>query len=59
MRLFPWFRRRPAPAPPRMDPHEARIASAWGFTEAEWLALTDQQRAHYRAAYTKAPRYVA
>jgi hypothetical protein len=49
---------RPTP-PPRMDPHEARVASAHGHTEASWLALTDQQRADARATYTKAPRYIA
>jgi len=42
-----------------MDAHEARIVSAWGFTEAEWQALSDQYRANLRTNYTKAPRYIA
>jgi hypothetical protein len=48
----------PAPAPSRLDAPDALVASAWGFTEAEWLALNDQQRSDRRATYTKAPRYV-
>ena len=54
-----WFRRKQATPPARMDAHEARIVSAWGFTEAEWQALSDQYRANLRTNYTKAPRYIA
>jgi hypothetical protein len=57
MLITRWFRRaRPTP-PPRLDPHEARIISAWGLTEAEWDALTGLGRAYLRTNYTKAPRY--
>jgi len=53
------FRRtRPQPLR-RLDPHEARIISAHGLTEAQWQALTPQQRADRRANYTKASRYVS
>jgi len=48
----------PKPAPSRLDAPDALVASAWGLTEAEWFALTDQKRTVYRATYTKAPRYV-
>ena len=57
MNLRNIFRRtRPTPAPPRMDPHEALVLSAWGFTPAQWSALTNPQRAYFRKNYTKAPR---
>lgn len=58
MRLPRWFRRtRPTPPPPpRMDPHEAIVLSAWGFTPAQWSALDNTQRAYFRTNYTKAPR---
>jgi len=47
----------PSPSPSRLDAPDALVASAWGFTEAQWRALTDPQRTHYRATYTKASRY--
>ena len=50
-------RRRPAPAPFRLPVSEALAASAHGFTEAGWLNLTDQKRAHYRATITTADRF--
>ena len=59
MRLTRIFRHTRPALPQRMDPHEARVASAWGFTEQSWLALTDHRRAYYRTNYTKAPRYTA
>lgn len=49
-------RARPIPAPPRLDPHEARVIAAWGFTPAQWSALDNTQRAYFRTNYTKAPR---
>ena len=55
-----WFRRKPPTVtPPLMDPHEAAIMSAHNHTPQSWDALTDPERAHYRATYTKAPRYTA
>jgi hypothetical protein len=38
---------------------DAMIASAWGHTEASWLALTEQERAKARFDHTKAPRFQA
>lgn len=58
MRL-PRIFRRPTPTPARMDPQEAKVIAAWGFTEAEWLAREDWERAIFRDRYTKAPRYTA
>lgn len=60
MRL-PRFLRRTRPTPPahRLDPHEARVIAAWGFTEPEWSALSNNQRAYFRTNYTKAPRRTA
>ena len=59
MNLRRWFRRtRPTLAPPQLDPHEARVASAWNHTEQSWAALTAQERANLRTLYTKAPRYI-
>lgn len=57
--MIRFFRRnRPAPpAPARLDPSEARIASAWGINEHEWRRLSDAARAHARANLTKAPRF--
>jgi hypothetical protein len=53
------FRRtRPAPKP-RLDPHEARVISAWGFTEQEWHELNNPARAYFRSNYTKADGYTA
>lgn len=49
--------RQPAPAP-ALDPLEAAILTAHGFTEPEWTNLTNQQRAHYRSTYTKAERFI-
>lgn len=59
MRLPRIFRRRPRVVITQLDPHEARVISAWGFTEAQWDALTAQERANHRTLYTKAPRYTA
>jgi len=49
----------PNPTPSRLDAPDALVASAWGFTEAEWFDLTDHERSDRRATYTKAPRYTA
>ena len=55
-----WFRRnKPAVTPPSLDPHEAAIMSAHNHTEQSWAALTNPERARYRATYTKAPRFTA
>ncbi len=55
-----WFRRTPTPpAEPFLHPREARVIVAWELTEAEWLALTDQERTTARTNYTKAPRFIA
>ena len=60
MRLLRFFRR------PRviitqlvLDPQEARVMSAHNLDPVEWDALTDPERAHYRATYTQAERYAA
>jgi len=51
------FRRtRPTPPAPRLDLHEVKVISAWNFTEAQWSALDNPQRAYFRTNYTKAPR---
>ena len=58
MRLRDIFRRtRPTPPTPRLDPHEAKVISAWGFTETQWSALDNPQRAYFRTNYLKAPRH--
>jgi len=49
----------PNPAPSRLDAPDALVASAWGFTEAQWFALPDAERSDRRANFTKAPRYTA
>lgn len=50
MNLFK--RRTPAPPPDdRLPVAEALIASAAGYTQQQWCALTDQQRATYRWNY--------
>ena len=54
------FRRtRPTPPAHRLDPHEALVISAWGFTPAQWSALDNPQRAYFRTNYLKAPRRAA
>ena len=45
------FRRNRKPTPPgvtQLDVSDALAASAHGFTEQGWLALTDPQRAEHR-----------
>jgi hypothetical protein len=36
---------------------EAITASAWGYTEQQWRALTEHQRQHCRWNITKAPQH--
>lgn len=60
MNLRRIFRRtRPSPVPQQLDPHEARVMSAWGLDAEEWASLTATERARLRTLYTKAPRYKA
>lgn len=47
------MRRRPIPVT-QLPVHDALVASAFGHTEATWLALTDQERAWHRTNHTKA-----
>lgn len=37
--------------------HDGAYRRAWGFTPAEWSALTNAQRAHYRDYVTSAPLF--
>jgi hypothetical protein len=54
------FRRARKPQPPgvtQLDVSDALAASAHGFTEQGWLALTDTDRAHYRATITNGKHF--
>ncbi|GAP53843.1 hypothetical protein AHiyo6_04080 [Arthrobacter sp. Hiyo6] len=58
MKISRWFRRQPAPPPaPSLTAHDALVKHAWGLTLTKWLALTDQERAHYRRDVTRAPHF--
>lgn len=57
-----WFRRRPKHVatvvlryPVAMSPTDHRIAAWWGYTPAEWVALSPEVRANRRDLVAQAP----
>ena len=52
--ILPRIFRRARPAPQhRLDPHEVAIYRWHHFTESEWRALTNPERAQLRSIYLK------
>ena len=45
----------PTPAAPLMTVQDGVIATAWGFSDTEWLAFTDAERRDYRDRVIYAP----
>ena len=54
-----WWRRKTpvVPAPERLSVSEARVASAWGYTEQQWRGLTDARRVYCRENLVHGPYF--